>query len=59
MLIEMLLLCVAARYLYYVDPERKEDPSATDRPKDKAHALTNNKDLPEQLSTKIAVVFTT
>ncbi|KAL2723796.1 organic solute transporter alpha-like protein 3 [Vespula maculifrons] len=58
MLIEMLLLCVAARYLYYVDPERKEDSSTTDRPKDKPHNLTNNKDLPEQVSTKIAVVFT-
>ncbi|CAL7939747.1 unnamed protein product [Xylocopa violacea] len=38
MLIEMLLLCYAARYVYYVDPERKEETAAveaTDRPKDK------------------------
>lgn len=56
MLIEMLLLCIAARYLYYVDLEKKEDSSTTDRSKDKPHGLTNRNDLPEQLSNKIAVV---
>ena len=49
MLIEMLLLCYAARYVYYVDLEREEETAtatatmavavavveATDRPKDK------------------------
>ncbi|XP_047366270.1 organic solute transporter alpha-like protein 3 [Vespa velutina] len=57
MLIEMLLLCVAARYLYYVDLEGKQNSLTTDRPKDKPHSMTNNKDLPEQVSTKIAIVY--
>lgn len=43
MLIEMLLLCYAARYVYYVDLEREEETATvavavvetTDRPKDK------------------------
>ncbi|XP_076763204.1 organic solute transporter subunit alpha [Xylocopa sonorina] len=49
MLIEMLLLCYAARYVYYVDPERKEETGAveaTDRSKDKpveqANTTNNN-----------------
>ncbi|XP_015179056.1 PREDICTED: organic solute transporter subunit alpha-like [Polistes dominula] len=56
LIIEMLLLCIAARHLYYVDLEKEEDSSLKDRSNDKPHGLTNKNDLPEQLSNKIAVV---
>ncbi|KAK2582471.1 hypothetical protein KPH14_004777 [Odynerus spinipes] len=60
MLIEMLLLCIAARYLYYVELDSIEDSTTTtktttDRPKDKAVDLTNNNESSRQLS-KISVV---
>lgn len=44
MLIEMLLLCYAARYVYYVDLEREEETAtveATDRTKDKSTEQEN------------------
>ncbi|XP_076621663.1 organic solute transporter subunit alpha [Colletes latitarsis] len=56
MLIEMLLLCYAARYVYYVDLEREENTSveATDRPKDKtteqANSTNNNEASRQTLS---------
>ncbi|KAG7197319.1 hypothetical protein KM043_018435 [Ampulex compressa] len=53
MLIEMLLLCYAARHVYYVDLEKEEEPTldAIDRPKDKAGPvnLTNNNEVGKQL----------
>ncbi|XP_076238443.1 organic solute transporter alpha-like protein [Calliopsis andreniformis] len=52
MLIEMLLLCYAARYVYYVDLETEESTSveATDRLKDKAaeQISTNNNEAARQ-----------
>ena len=45
MLIEMLLLCYAARYVYYVDLEREEETTAveaTDRSKDKSMEQANS-----------------
>lgn len=67
MLIEMLLLCYAARYVYYVDLQREEETAATtvavtvavveatDRPKDKtterANSTNNNQANNRQSST--------
>ncbi|XP_029037132.1 uncharacterized protein LOC114873214 [Osmia bicornis bicornis] len=55
MLIEMLLLCYAARYVYYVDVDKEEEPSeATDRSKDKTTEQvnpTNNNEANKQTST--------
>ncbi|XP_017877322.1 organic solute transporter alpha-like protein [Ceratina calcarata] len=55
MLIEMLLLCYAARYVYYVDLEREEETvEATDRPKDKTTdqpATANNNEANRQPSS--------
>ncbi|KZC06057.1 Organic solute transporter alpha-like protein, partial [Dufourea novaeangliae] len=53
MLIEMLLLCYAARHVYYVELEKEENTTveATDRPKDKAVAQvnpTNNNEADKQ-----------
>lgn len=45
MLIEMLLLCYTARYVYYVDLEREEETGAveaTDRSKDKSTEQANS-----------------
>lgn len=58
MLIEMLLLCYTARYVYYVDLEREEETGAveaTDRSKDKsteqANSTNNNEASNRQPST--------
>ncbi|EFN86223.1 organic solute transporter alpha-like protein 3 [Harpegnathos saltator] len=47
MLIEMLLLCCAARHLYYVDLEKDQEPNTSDWPKttnltDSTHAVNNS-----------------
>lgn len=59
MLIQMLLLCIAARYLYYVELDTVEDSTTTkkttDRPKDKPADLTNNNEPRGRLS-KISIV---
>nr|XP_033339217.1 organic solute transporter alpha-like protein [Megalopta genalis] len=62
MLIEMLLLCYAARYVYYVDLEREENTSAeaTDRPRDKTTeqaGATNNNEAGKQPSSFTAMDF--
>ncbi|CAK9827696.1 Organic solute transporter subunit alpha [Anthophora retusa] len=61
MLIEMLLLCYAARYVYYVELEREEEQAAveaTDRSKDKtaeqANSSTNNNEANKQSSVLTA-----
>ncbi|XP_076299559.1 organic solute transporter subunit alpha [Lasioglossum baleicum] len=62
MLIEMLLLCYVARYVYYVDLEREENTSteATDRPRDKTTeqaGATNNNEASKQPSSVTATDF--
>lgn len=63
MLIEMLLLCYAARYVYYVDLEREEETTAveaTDRSKDKSMEQansTNNNEANRQPSALTAWDF--
>ncbi|XP_053997057.1 organic solute transporter subunit alpha-like [Hylaeus anthracinus] len=64
MIIEMLLLCYAARYVYYVDLKREENTSveATDRPKDKtteqqANSTNNNEETSRQPSSLTALDF--
>ncbi|XP_031838263.1 organic solute transporter subunit alpha [Nomia melanderi] len=62
MLIEMLLLCYIARYVYYVDLERVEDISAeaTDRPRDKSTEqadATNNNEASKQPSSLTVMDF--
>ncbi|XP_032667045.1 organic solute transporter alpha-like protein 3 [Odontomachus brunneus] len=46
MLIEMLLLCYAARYVYYVNPEKNQEPNTTDRPRtsqtDSVYTITDS-----------------
>lgn len=59
MVIEMLMLCYAARLIYIEDDERDDDASAaTDRTKDNNPGLvgvTNNNDqLPVQLAASTA-----
>ncbi|XP_017763250.1 PREDICTED: organic solute transporter alpha-like protein isoform X2 [Eufriesea mexicana] len=60
MLIEMLLLCYAARYVYYVELEREEETAAveaTDRSKDKSTeqaTSTNNNEANRQPSALTA-----
>ncbi|XP_050462052.1 organic solute transporter alpha-like protein [Cataglyphis hispanica] len=45
MLFEMLLLCYAARHIYYVDPEKNQEQDAIDRmPKTTNHEPTNSND---------------
>ncbi|XP_076173366.1 organic solute transporter subunit alpha [Ptiloglossa arizonensis] len=61
MLIEMLLLCYAARYVYYVDLEREESTSAeaTDRSKDKTveqASSTNNNEASRQPSSTLTAL---
>ncbi|XP_003700075.1 organic solute transporter alpha-like protein 3 [Megachile rotundata] len=55
MLIEMLLLCYAARYVYYVDVDKEKEPTveATDRSKDKPEQVnsSNNNEANKQTST--------
>lgn len=57
MVIEMLMLCYAARLIYIEDEERDDDASATDRTKDNPGlvGVTNNNDqLPVQLAASTA-----
>lgn len=56
MVIEMLMLCYAAR-LIYIEEEKEDDASATDRIKDRTGPVgvtNNNEQLPVQLAASTA-----
>lgn len=63
MLIEMLLLCYTARYVYYVDLEREEETGATveatDRSKDKSAEQANSTNDNEAANNRQPSTFTT